>query len=77
MSDAINNQQSCGGKKRAMLAYGLVQISATVVSAVALAASAVGLCAVKQESRLFNGCVERVMAEGLSQAEAVRYCNGG
>ena len=46
-----------------MLAYGLLQISRTVVSAVSLAAIAVGLCAVKQESR--------------SQAEAVRYLNGG
>ena len=77
MSEETTNQQSCGGKKRAMLAYGLVQISATVVSAVSLAAIAVGLCAVKQESRLFNGCVETVVAEGRSQAEAVRYCNGG
>ena len=57
MSEETTNQQSCGGKKRAMLAYGLVQISATVVSALSLAAIAVGLCAVKQESRLFNGCV--------------------
>ena len=70
MSEETTNQQSCGGKKRAMLAYGLVQISATVVSAVSLAAIAVGLCAVKQESRLFNGCVETVVAEGRSQAEA-------
>jgi len=77
MPEETTNQQSCGGKKRAMLAYGLVQISATVVSAVSLAAIAVGLCAVKQESRLFNGCVETVVAEGRSQAEAVRYCNGG
>ena len=77
MSEETTNQKSCGGKKRAMLAYGLVQISATVVSAVSLAAIAVGLCAVKQESRLFNGCVETVVAEGRSQAEAVRYCNGG
>ena len=77
MSEETTNQQSCGGKKRAMLAYGLVQISATVVSAVSLAAISVGLCAVKQESRLFNGCVETVVAEGRSQAEAVRYCNGG
>ena len=44
MSEEITNQQFCGGKKRAMLAYGLVQISATVVSAVSLAAIAVGLC---------------------------------
>ena len=40
----------CGGKKKAMLAYGVIQISATVVSAISLAAIAFGLCAVKQES---------------------------
>ena len=77
MSDESSNQKSCSGKKRAMLAYGLVQISATVVSAVSLAAIAFGLCAVKQESRLFNGCVESVVTDGRAQAEAVRYCNGG
>ena len=77
MSEETANQQCCGGKKLAMLAYVEVEICATVVSAVALAAIAFGLCAVKQESRLFNGCVETVVAEGRSQAEAVRYCNGG
>ena len=77
MADESSNQQSCGGKKRAMLAYGVIQISATVVSALSLAAIAIGLCAVKQESKLFNGCVEAVVAEGSSQSEAVRYCNGG
>ena len=77
MADESSNQQSCGGKKRAMLAYGVIQISATVVSALSLAAIAIGLCAVKQESKLFNGCVETVVAEGRSQSDAVRYCNGG
>jgi hypothetical protein len=77
MADESSNQLSCGGKKRAMLAYGVIQISATVVSALSLAAIAIGLCAVKQESKLFNGCVETVVAEGRSQSEAVRYCNGG
>ena len=77
MSEDTSNQQQCGGKKKAMLAYGVIQISATVLSAISLAAIAVGLCAVKQESRLFNGCVESVVAEGRSQHEAVRYCNGG
>ena len=77
MSEETTNQQSCGGKKMAMLSYGLVHISATLVSAVSLAAIASGLCTVKQESRLFNGCVETVVTEGRSQAEAVRYCNGG
>ena len=77
MSEQTTNPQSCSGKKRAMLAYGVIQISATVVSALSLAAIAIGLCAVKQESKLFNGCVETVVAEGRSQSEAVRYCNGG
>ena len=70
-------RKSCSGKQRAMLAYGVTQITATVVSAISLAAIAVGLCAVKQESKAFNGCVEEVMAAGRRNAEAVRYCNGG
>ena len=76
MSEETANQQSCGGKKLAMLAY-VEDVCATVVSAVALAAIDVGLCAVKQESRLFNGCVATVVAEGRSQSESGRYCNGG
>ncbi len=50
-----------------MLADGLIQISATVVSAVSLAAIAFGLCAVKQESRLFNGCVKAFVARAASR----------
>ena len=67
----------CGGKNKAMLAYGVIQISATVVSAISLAAIALGLCAVKQESKAFNGCVQEVIAEGKTNAVAVRFCNGG
>ena len=76
-SQSSSASSSCTGKKKAMLAYGLVQISATVVSAISLAAIAVGLCAVKQESKAFNGCVEEVIAEGRTNAQAVRFCNGG
>lgn len=68
---------SCTGKKKAMLAYGLIQISATVVSAISLAAIALGLCAVKQESKAFNDCVDEVIAKGRSNAQAVHFCNGG
>ena len=67
----------CGGKNKAMLAYGVIQISATVVSAISLAAIALGLCAVKQESKAFNGCVQGVIAEGKTNSAAVRFCNGG
>jgi hypothetical protein len=60
-----------------MLAYGIIQISATVVSAISLAAIALGLCSIKQESKAFNGCVEELISGGKSNAEAVRFCNGG
>ena len=77
MSEENSRKQIYGGKKKAMLAYGVIQISATVVSAVSLAAIAFGFVAVKQESKVFNGCVEEVIAEGKTNAQAVRFCNGG
>jgi hypothetical protein len=77
MSDDNQTNQGCGGKKKAMLAYGIVQISATVISAVSLAAIALTLCPLKQQSSVFNGCVTEMIAQGESNAQAVRYCNGG
>ena len=70
-------KKGCAGSKRAMLTYGVIQISATVVSAISQAAIALGLCAVKQESQAFNGCVDEVIANGMTNAKAVRFCNGG
>ena len=58
-----------------MLAYGGIQITATAVSAISLAAIALSLCAMKQESNAFNGCIEEIMTEGKSNAQAVRFCN--
>ena len=77
MSDDNRANQSCGGKKKAMLAYGLTQISATVVSAISLAAIALSICPLKQQSTTFNGCVSEIIAKGESNAQAVRHCNGG
>ena len=74
-----NNSKTkgCGGKKKAMLAYGVIQISASVVSAISLAAIALSLYAVKQQSKAFNTCINQSIEQGLEQAQAVRYCNGG
>tara|TARA_B100001741_G_C16215083_1_gene442111 strand:+ start:112 stop:351 length:240 start_codon:yes stop_codon:yes gene_type:complete len=77
MSEDNSSKKDCGSKKKAMLAYGVIQISATVVSAISLAAIALGLCSIKQESKAFNTCVDEVIAEGKTNAAAVRYCNGG
>ena len=59
-------KKNCGGKSKAMFAYGIIQLSSSVVSAVALAAIALGFCCLKQESKLFNECVEEIQSTGKS-----------
>ena len=72
------DRKKCGGgKAKAMFAYGIIQLGSSVVSAVALAAIALSFCSVKQESKVFNECVEEVQATGKSSSDAVRFCNGG
>ena len=63
MSNDNQVNHSCGGKKKAMLAYGLTQISAIVVSAISLAAIAISLCSLKQQSTTFNGCISEIIAK--------------
>ena len=70
-------KNKCGGKSKAMLAYGMIQLGSSVISAIALAAIALSFCSVKQESKVFNECVEEVKATGQSSSNAVRFCNGG
>ncbi len=74
-----NNKENkkCGRKGKAIFAYGIIQLGSNVVSAVALAAIAFSLCSVKQESKVFNECVEEIQVNGKSSSEAVRFCNGG
>ena len=71
------DKKKCSGKSKAMLAYGIIQIGSNVISAIALAAIAFSFCSLKQESKLFNECVEEVQATGKSSFDAVRFCNGG
>ncbi len=71
------DNKKCNKKGKVMFAYGIIQLGSSVVSAVALAAIALSLCSVKQESKVFNECVEEIQATGKSSSEAVRFCNGG
>ncbi len=71
------DKKKCGGKGKAMFAYGIIQLGSSVVSAVALATIALSFCSVKQESKLFKECVEEVQSTGKSSSDAVRFCNGG
>ena len=75
--ETSSKNQSCGGKKNALVAYGVIQISATGVSAISLVAIAFGFCAAKQKSKAFDGCFEEVIADGKTNAQAVRFRNGG
>ena len=71
------DKKKCGGKSKAMFAYGIIQLGSSVVSAVALAAIALSFCSLKQESKVFNECVEEVQAAGKISSDAVHFCNGG
>jgi hypothetical protein len=71
------DKKKCSGKGKAMFAYGIIQLSSNVVAAVALAAIALSFCSLKQESKVFNECVEEIQATGKSSSDAVRFCNGG
>ena len=72
-----SDKKKCGGKSKAMFAYGIIQLGSSVISAIALAAIALSLCSVKQESKAFNECVEEVQVTGKTSSDAVRFCNGG
>ena len=71
------DKAKCGDKGKAMFAYGMIQLGSSVVSAIALASIALSFCSVKQESKVFNECIEEVQATGKSSSYAVRFCNGG
>ena len=77
MNEEKKESKKCSGKKRIMFAYGFIQLGSTFISAIALAAIAFSFCSIKKESELNNKCVAEVVKEGSSNAEAVRYCNGG
>ena len=76
-AENTKDKKTCGKKGKAMLAYGVLQLGSSVVSAIALAAIAIGFCSVKKEANIFNNCVEEIIADGKSTSSAVRYCNGG
>ena len=72
-----SEKKSCGGKRKIMFAYGIIQLGSSVVSAVALTAIAISFCSLKEESKVFNECVEEVRESGKSSSYSVRFCNGG
>ena len=64
-------------RDKAMLAYGVIQLGSTIVSAVALVAIALNFFSLKKQSNFFNECVEEMKATGSPIADSVRFCTGG
>ena len=60
-----------------MLVFGLTTLGTRVISAVSLAAIAIGFSCLKNEVRLFTDCVEEIRESGQSASDAVSFCNGG
>jgi len=77
MSEEKKLSKTCGGKSKAMFAYGILQLGSSIVSALALVAITFGFCSLKKESKFFNQCVEEIVSTGSGKADAVRFCNGG
>ena len=77
MSEEKKLSKSCSGKSKAMLAYGVIQLGSSFISALALVAISLGFCSLKKESKFFNQCVEEIVSTGSGKADAVRFCNGG
>ncbi len=48
MSEDKKNSKSCNGKSKAMLAYGVIQLGSSFVTALALVAISLGFCATKK-----------------------------
>ena len=53
-----------------MLAYGVIQLGSTIVSAVALLAIALNFFSLKKQSNFFNECVEEIKACLLYTSDA-------
>ncbi len=77
MTKESNNEKNhCGSKKSAMLAYGVIQLTTSIVSALSLAAIALSFCSLKKEAKVYTQCVEEVRESGKTTSAAVRFCNG-
>ena len=75
--DNKNIKKKCVKKGKLMFAYGIIQLGSRIISAFALAAIALSFCSLKQESKMFNECVEEAKDANKSTSSAVRFCNGG
>ena len=70
-------KKQCGGNKRAMIAYGVIQLGVGVISALSLGVIALNFVYVNQESKLLVTCIEEEKERGKSTSASYHFCNGG
>ena len=75
--ESKSEKKHCESKKGAMLAYGVIQLGARVLSTLSLVAIALSFCSVKRQANVFTDCVEELRESGNSTSAAVNFCNGG
>ncbi len=68
--------KSCVGKKRIMFAYGFIQLGANLLSAIALTMISIGFFSVRNQSIIFNECIQEQKDLQKSTSDALRFCNG-
>ena len=73
--ESTKDKKKCTKKGKVMLTYGVIQLGSSFVSAIALAAIALGFCSIKSQSKIFNECVEEFKVSGANISAAVHYCN--
>tara|TARA_Y100001968_G_scaffold324751_1_gene364739 strand:+ start:185 stop:424 length:240 start_codon:yes stop_codon:yes gene_type:complete len=74
------NAKKCSTSKAGKILWYVstaASLGARGVTALSLIIIATMLCSVKQESKVFNQCVEEIRNSGKSLSAAVRFCNGG
>ncbi len=70
-------KKKCVKNRKAMLTYGFIQLSSSIISALALTAIALNLSTIKKEATVFNECIQEVKNNKSNTSNAVRFCNGG
>ena len=77
--DKVSKKKKSNCKKKSALfaAYGILKLSANIVSAIALCSITFSLIEIKKESDNFNKCIDEIKVKSIQISNSVRYCNGG
>ena len=78
-SEKLSKKKKGNCKRRSALfaAYGILKLSANLVSAIALCSITFNLIGIKKESDNFNKCINEMNVKSIEISSSVRYCNGG